>query len=179
MCIWVCEWCGYFNVDIFICEYYPYFNVWMLWTFWCVTVVGIFTYKYGICCSAVLGMVLLNTYTSSQPPCTEGLGQSHWYSSHPFTCITTCPISDTGGCPVVFSLEPTKLSSVFSPAPSQTQAGALSYFPWSQPNYLLSSHLPHLWCMQEFCCIVFLGASLTFTCLPICQTAVGCFQCKH
>ena len=37
------------------------------------TVVGIFTYKYGICCSTVLGMVLLNT---SHPLCTEGLGQS-------------------------------------------------------------------------------------------------------
>ena len=74
------------------------------------------------------------------------------------TCLPTCPISDTGRCPVVFSLEPTKLSSVFSPAPSQTQAGVLSYFPWSQPNYLLSSHLPRLRHRQVFCCI-FLGAN--------------------
>ena len=47
------------------------------------------------------------------------------------SCLLTCPVSDTGRCPVIFSLEPTRLSFVFSPAPSQTHAGV---FPWSQPN---------------------------------------------
>ena len=83
------------------------------------------------------------------------------------TCLPTCPISDTGRCPIVFSLEPTKLSSVFSPAPSQTQAGVLSYFLWNQPNCLLSSHLPHLRCRQ-MSCHIFLGANQIVFCLLTC-----------